>query len=72
MTKTNNYNDIGLAKCEANHVPLSPLSFLERTAEVYPDRIAVIYGDRQITWRGFDRRCRRLVTDCRGDGSWGD
>ena len=68
MTKTNNYNDIGLAKCEANHVPLSPLSFLERTAEVYPDRIAVIYGDRQITWREFDRRCRQLASALRGRG----
>ena len=34
----------------ANFVPLSPLSFIERVAKVYPDRISVIHGDRRYTW----------------------
>jgi len=35
-----------LAKGPANYVPLSPISFLTRTAGVFPDRTAIIYGDR--------------------------
>ena len=36
---------IGLDRNAANHVALSPLSFLERAAHVYPDRIAIVHGD---------------------------
>jgi fatty-acyl-CoA synthase len=46
----------------ANHVPVSPLSFLYRTAEVYPDRLAVIDGDRRFTWRDVLARCLGLAT----------
>ena len=34
----------------AHQVPLSPISFLYRTADVYPDHLAVIDGDRRFTW----------------------
>ena len=44
-----------------NDVPLSPLSFLRRTADVYPDRVAVIYGERRYTWRELTQRVRRLA-----------
>ncbi len=44
-----------------NDVPLSPLSFLQRTADVYPDRTAVIYGSRRYTWREFRQRVHRLA-----------
>ncbi len=44
-----------------NDVPLSPLSFLRRTADVYPDRVAVIYGERRYTWRALTQRVRRLA-----------
>jgi fatty-acyl-CoA synthase len=33
----------------ANHVPLSPISFLERAARIYPGRVAIIHGARRIT-----------------------
>jgi fatty-acyl-CoA synthase len=33
--------------------PLTPLSFLERTLRVFPDKTAVVYGDRRWTWAGF-------------------
>jgi fatty-acyl-CoA synthase len=42
---------LGLEKNLANYVPLSPLSFLRRAAAVYPERLAVVHGDRLHTWR---------------------
>ena len=53
---------LGLDKNEANFVALSPLSFIERSASVYPDRIAVVYGARRQTWRDTYARCRRLAS----------
>lgn len=48
-----------LAKTTANHVPLSPLSFLKRTADIFGARTAVIYGERRYDWREvLDRACR--------------
>jgi fatty-acyl-CoA synthase len=61
MTVQNPY-DLGLDKNQANYVPLSPLSFLRRTAKVYPDRIAVIHGEARWTWRETYARCRRLAS----------
>ena len=61
MTRTNPY-DLGLDKNEANFVALSPISFIERTAHVYPDRIAVIYGSHRQSWRETYARCRRLAS----------
>ncbi|MEN9727780.1 MAG: hypothetical protein RL434_2146 [Pseudomonadota bacterium] len=50
----------GLDKCEANYTPLSPLSFIERAASVYPHRTAVVHHERRWTWRETFARCRRL------------
>ncbi|MEO0034078.1 MAG: hypothetical protein RLZZ501_101 [Pseudomonadota bacterium] len=61
MSSRNPY-DADLAKNPANHVPLSPLGFLERTATVHPDRVGVIHGARRITWAESYRRCRRLAS----------
>ena len=52
----------GLDQNPANYVPLSPLSFLERSAYIYPKRISVIQGDRQYTWADSYRRCRQLAS----------
>src|SRR5688572_120731 len=52
--------DVGLAKNAANYTPLSPLSLLARTAYIYPQRRAVVYGDRTLTWSDVYARCRRL------------
>ena len=46
----------------ANYAPLSPLSLIRRTAGVYPDRIAVIHGERRFTWAETYARCRRLAS----------
>ncbi len=61
MTKKSPY-DTGLDQNRANYVPLSPLTFLERSAFVYPDKIAVIQGGRQYTWAETYARCRRLAS----------
>ena len=53
--------DLDLDRNEANHVPLSPLSFARRTAEVFPDRVAVIHGEERRTWSETVARCRRLA-----------
>ncbi|WP_051245226.1 acyl-CoA synthetase [Thalassobaculum salexigens] len=46
----------------ANYVPLSPLSFLARTAATFPDRLAVAHGKRRYTWAQTAERCRRLAS----------
>jgi fatty-acyl-CoA synthase len=52
----------GLGTNAANHVPLTPLSFIRRTAAVYPDRTAVIHGAIRRTWAETHARSRRLAS----------
>jgi fatty-acyl-CoA synthase len=52
----------GLGRNPANYAPLTPLSFLERAAYVYPDRTAVIHGEQRYTWRETYQRARRLAS----------
>ena len=58
---TSPYNQ-DLDRNAANYVPLSPLSFLQRSAFVYPDRIAVVHGTRRQTWAETYARARRLAS----------
>ncbi len=51
-----------LEKTPANHVALSPLSFIKRSAAVYPDRTALIYHETRYTWRQTYGRCQRLAS----------
>ena len=51
-----------LDKTPANYVPLTPLSFLERAASVYPERVALIHGEHRVTWRRAYERARRLAS----------
>lgn len=51
-----------LPRNEANFAPLSPLSFIERTAEVYPDRLAIVHGGLRQSWSQTYARCRRLAS----------
>lgn len=51
-----------LTQQPANYRPLTPLNFLDRSAMVYPDHIAVIDGHRQFTYRQFKARCLRLAS----------
>jgi fatty-acyl-CoA synthase len=51
-----------LPKTQANHVPLSPLTFIERSASVYPDYPAIIHGSTRRTWSETWTRCRQLAS----------
>jgi fatty-acyl-CoA synthase len=53
---------IGLDKTPANFVPLSPLSFLERSAAVYPNLTSAVYEGRVFTWGETYERCRRFAS----------
>jgi fatty-acyl-CoA synthase len=59
---TPNQYEIDLDKTPANYTPLSPLSFIARTAAVYPQHIASIHGERRITWAETYDRCRKLAS----------
>ena len=54
--------DQDLPRNEANFAPLSPLSFIERTAEIYPQRLAVVHGGLRRTWSQLYSRCRQLAS----------
>ncbi|MCK0537973.1 acyl-CoA synthetase [Alcanivorax quisquiliarum] len=58
----------GLDRSAVNHVPLTPLSFIERTASVYPDYPAVVHGALRRTWAETYRRCRQLASALAGRG----
>jgi len=51
-----------LQRRSANFRPMTPIQFLRRAAEVFPDRVAVIHGEISYTWRDHDRRCRQLAS----------
>ena len=51
-----------LDKTPANFAALTPLQFIERTASVYPDYVALIHGERRQTWAETYARCRRLAS----------
>ena len=52
----------GLDRNQANYAPLTPLTFLERAAYVYPTRVAVVHGAQRATWAETYARCRRLAS----------
>ncbi|XP_059633368.1 butanoate--CoA ligase AAE1 [Cornus florida] len=53
----------GTIQCSANYVPLSPISFLERSAIVYRDRLSIVYGNHvKYTWRDTLHRCIKLAS----------
>lgn len=52
----------GLERCAANFLPLTPLRFLHRTADVYPDRVAIVHGSLRQTWSQTRERCMRLAS----------
>jgi fatty-acyl-CoA synthase len=58
----------GLDRNPANYAPLTPISFIERAADVYPGRIAWIYGDTRATYAAFRARARKLAAALAGCG----
>jgi fatty-acyl-CoA synthase len=65
MTTRQNIYAAGLDRCDANYVPLTPLTFIERSAFVYPERLAVVYGDVRRSWKETYGRCRQLASALR-------
>ncbi|WP_027996590.1 acyl-CoA synthetase [Simplicispira psychrophila] len=54
--------DQDMPRTGANHAPLSPLDFIERTAQVYPERLAIVHGALRQTWAQTYTRCRQLAS----------
>ena len=57
-----NIYEQGLDRNSANFTPITPLLFLERSAEIYPNRVAIIHGKLRQTWMQTYERCRRLAS----------
>lgn len=62
MSSGSGQYNVGLEKNAANFVQLSPLSFLYRTAAVYPNHISTLYEDRVFTWAQTHQRCIRFAS----------
>ncbi len=58
----------GLDKNAANFAALTPLTFLERSADVYPSRVAVVHGNARLTYAELRARARRLASALEGRG----
>ena len=58
----------GLDKTSANFAALSPVSFLERSADIYPDLTAVVHGDRHYNWEQVRERSARLANALKAAG----
>jgi fatty-acyl-CoA synthase len=54
--------EVDLDRNPANHAPLTPLNFVAWSADTYPERLAVVHGERRHTWRETYARCRRLAS----------
>ena len=61
------YKALGYNK--ANYIPLTPLSFLHRTADIYGDREAIVYGDKRYNWRQCRERCIRIASSLARSGA---
>ena len=58
-----NHYDTNLDKNKANFVPLTPLSFLQRAKDIYPNYEALVYEDRKYTWSDVDKRCIKCASE---------
>ena len=57
-----NHYETNLDKNKANHVPLTPLSFLNRAKDIYPNYEAIVYEDRKYTWTQVYKRCLKFAS----------
>src|SRR5687768_16038475 len=62
MMRKDNAFSRDLERNAANYTPLTPLSFIERAASVYPGRLAVVHGRQRYSWSETYRRSRRLAS----------
>jgi len=61
-------DETGLQRRAANHVPLTPLSHLARAADVFSDRLAVVYGTHRVSYAEYHARVTRLASGLVGLG----
>ena len=61
LTNMSHY-DKNLDKNKANFVPLTPLSFLQRAKDIYPNYEAIVYEDRKYTWSEVYKRCIKFAS----------
>ena len=57
-----NHYETNLDKNDANFVPLTPLSFLERAKDIYPNYEALVYENRIYTWTEVYKRCTKFAS----------
>ena len=57
-----NHYETNLDKNKANYVPLTPLSFLERAKDIYPNYEAIVYEDRRYSWLEVYKRCVKFAS----------
>ncbi len=57
-----------MAPNDANFVQLSPLSFIHRTADIFPDQESLIYNERRYTWAQTRNRCMRIASSLKARG----
>jgi fatty-acyl-CoA synthase len=67
---TSNTYDQHLERNAANFQAWTPLSFLERTAGIFPDHVAVVHGDIRRTYRDLFEQARRLASALTKAGYW--
>ena len=60
--------DTDLDRNAANYQPLTPLTFLERAAKTFPDRVAIVHGNQRFTYAQFFERSRKLASALAGRG----
>ena len=63
----NNF-DTNLNKNGANFVPLSPLSFISRAKDIYPNYESLVYGNRSYTWKETYNRCTKFASALQKQG----
>ena len=53
---------IGLEKNKANYAPLTPISFLERTSNIFPNYTSIISENNKFTWKNTFTRCKLFAS----------
>ncbi len=61
-------DDKSFDKVSANYVSLNPISFLRRTAKVFPNRLSVVYEDIKFSWSETFERCKKLASALKSEG----
>ena len=58
----------GLEQNSANYAPMTPLSLIERAAQVYPQRLAIVHGNLRQDWQTTYQRCKQLASALKKQG----